>query len=158
MYTLLWKKSAITHSFHGIGNQEKKSYKFYNSMQKVYIRACIDGMGEGIFTHLKWHTLSLLRKHCNIHVIKQIFIEYLLVSMHWAKRHSDPNEKNRDCHLGDYSLAFSKIKYWCVSACVIRFIHSVFLVFLSGIFLSRLHIPNKFLFKDNCSHVYCFVH
>ena len=89
------------------------------------------------------HLLSLLRKHCNIHVIKQIFIEYLLISMHWAKRHSDPNEKKKwYCHLGDYCLAFfAKIKYWCVSAGGIRFIHSVFLVFLSGIFLSGLHIP-----------------
>ena len=89
------------------------------------------------------HLLSLLRKHCNTHVIKQIFIEYLHISMHWAKRLSDPNEKKKwCCHLGDYSLALSsKIKYWCVWACCISIIHSVFLVFLSGIFFSGLHIP-----------------
>ena len=82
------------------------------------------------------HLLSLLRKHCNTYVIKQIFIEYLHISMHWAKRLSDPNEKKKwCCHLGDYSLALSsKIKYWCVWACCISTIHSVFLVFLSGIF------------------------
>ena len=106
-FILFFGKLVITHSFHGTGNQEEKVTYILQVNAKALMYQSLFWMEWVKWTLQIWnvmHLLSLLRKH-NIYVIKQIFIEYLLISMHWAKRYSDPNGKKN-------GIAIVEITVW----------------------------------------------